>query len=94
MPGIFTSATANRAGIKTDAAGTLGKHLAMHKMASGQDFWQSGKDGFSSGQQGMLSDMEAMSDIAAREAFSFPPARDGVTIGAARKLTTARIESR
>lgn len=64
--------------------------MPMHKAATGQDFEESGQAGFSCGQQGMLSDMVPISDIDA----SPIAALDGIAIGAVRRPTIARIESR
>lgn len=72
-----------------------GKHFAMHRTASGQDFEQSGKAGFSSGQHGIPSGIEAVSDMPAIDASSIAAATlDGVAIGAVRRPKIARIESR
>jgi hypothetical protein len=83
-----------RAGSVADTAGEPGKHLAIHKVAIGQDFEQSGKVGFWSGQHGMLSDMEAISDMAVIDASSITAAPHGIAIGTVRRPTTDRIESR
>jgi hypothetical protein len=88
------SATANRMMIYADAAGALGKHLARHRIASGQDFAQSGRTGFSCGQQGMPSAAATISDISAADASSIAPAPDDVIIGEVRRPTIARIESK
>jgi hypothetical protein len=80
--------------MKAAAAGPFGKHLAMHKMASGHDFWQSGKAGFWCGQQGIPSAMDAISDIPVANASSTGPALDRIIIEAARRLTIERIESK
>ncbi|MBN8901796.1 MAG: hypothetical protein J0H57_12240 [Rhodospirillales bacterium] len=83
-----------RAGKAAEKVGATGKHFAAHRSASGQDFEQSGKAGFSLGQHGMASDMEAVSDMPAIGASSIATALDGVAIGAVRRPTIARIESR
>jgi hypothetical protein len=83
-----------RTGITVERAGVPGKHFAMHRIASGQDFEQSGKAGFSPGQHGMPSGIEAVSGVPAIDASSIAIALDGVTIGAVRRPTIARIESR
>lgn len=81
--------------MKADAGREPGRQLAMHKTASGQDFEQSGSAGFSFGQQGMLSDIvEAISDVAAIGSDAIAIADDGTTVGAIKRLKTARIESR
>ena len=72
----------------------LEKHFAKHKVAKGQDLWQSGAGCFWSAQQGMLSGMDAISAIAAIGSAFIIAAADGVTIGAVRRPATARIESR
>lgn len=66
----------------------------MHRIASGQDFAQSGKAGFSSGQHGMPSGIETVSDMPTIDASSIATALDGVTIGAVKRPTIARIESK
>jgi hypothetical protein len=75
------------------AAAEFGKHFARHKVAKGQDCWQSGCGCFCGGQQGMPSAMLAMSSVAV---IDTPPiaAADGVTIGTVRRLRIARIESK
>jgi hypothetical protein len=83
-----------RVGMTAETAGTAGKHFAMHRTASGQNFEQSGKAGFSSGQHGIPSGIEAVSDMLAIDASSIAATLDGVTIGAVRRPTIARIESR
>lgn len=89
------SAVAKRARTEAATAGAPGKHLAPHATDSGQDdFGQSGGQGFWSGQQGMPCDTEARSDIAAIGPDSIALATDGVTVGAIKKLTIAKIESR
>jgi hypothetical protein len=85
---------AKRTGNTIEAAGALGKHLAKHKIASGQDFWQSGKAGFSWGQQGIPSAMDAVSDISAEDASSIGATLNRITIEVVRRLTTVRIESK
>jgi hypothetical protein len=85
---------AKRTGNTTEAAGALGKHLARHRTASGQAFWQSGNAGFSWGQQGIPSAMDAVSDISAMDASSIGTALDRITIEAVRRLTIVRIESK
>ena len=92
--GVFTSATAVLSGMPAEAVGAPGKHFAMHKTAIGQAFAQSGKAGFSSGQHGMPSDMAAISDMPAIDASSIAAAFDGVAIGAVRRPTIARTESK
>lgn len=92
--GVFTSTTAVQTGMTAEAVGALGKHFAMHKTAIGQDFAQSGKTGFSSGQHGMPSGMAAISDMASVDASSTAAAFDGLAIGAVRRPTIARIESK
>lgn len=64
--------------------------MPMHKAASGQAFEQSGQAGSLCGQQGMLSDVDAAWDLDA----SPIAALDGIAIGAVRRPTIARIESR
>jgi hypothetical protein len=96
--GVFTSRTATRIGTNADAVGVPG-NPPMHKTASGHDFAQPGTVGFPSGQQGMPSGMDvisidAISDIADADAPSNAAARNGITVGAVRRPTTARIESR
>jgi hypothetical protein len=66
----------------------------MHKSAIGQDFEQSGGAGFWSEQQGMPSGIDAIPDIAAIVASPIAAALDGMAIGAVRRPTIARIESR
>jgi len=75
------------------AAGPFGKHFTRHKVAKGQDCWQSGFGCFCGGQQGMPSAMLAIPSIAV---IGAPPiaAADGVAIGAVRRLRIARTESR
>ncbi len=89
LPGAITSATYNRASVVGTAVETPGKHLAKHKAARGHDFWQSGW--LWSGQP---EGMEAMCAIATAGSTAIVAAADGVTIGAVRMLTTAKIESR
>jgi len=91
---VFTSATKTRAGMTTETAGTAGKHFARHRIANGQDFAQPGSEGFSLGQQGMSSGTDAIPDMPAIDASSIATALDGATIGAVRRPTIARIESR
>lgn len=74
--------------------GDTEEHFAMHVAISGQAFWQSGMTGFSGGQHGMPSGMEVISDISAMDASSIAAALDGAAIGAVRRPTTARAESR
>lgn len=83
-----------RAGMTAEMTGAPGKHFAMHRTASGQDFEQSGMAGFSSGQHGIPSGIEAVSAMPAIDAFSIAATLDGVTIGAVRRPTIARIENR
>lgn len=70
------------------------KHMNLHIAISGQAFWQSGMTGLSGGQHGMSSGMEVISDISAMDASSIAAALDGAAIGAVRRPTTARAESR
>ncbi len=73
----------------------LGKHLAMHTVARGQDFRQSGSCCLWSEGHGMSSDMDAISAIVvAIGPATIIAAADGVTIGVDRRLKTARIVSR
>ena len=92
LPGAITSATYNWASVVGTAVDTPGKHLAKHKAARGQDFWQSGW--LWPGQPDGMSGMEAMCAIAAAGSRAIVAAADGATIGAVRMLTTAKIESR
>jgi hypothetical protein len=86
---------ANRTGNTTEAAGALGKHLAKHRTANGQDLAQSGRAGFCCGQQGIASAMlPPISDISAVGASSVTIAPRVVIIGPVRRLTTAMIESK
>ena len=94
LPGTIRSAADNRVSVIAAVVDALGKHLATHKVASGQDFWQSGNGCFWSEGHGMPSDIDAISTIVAAESTTIIIAADGVTIGAVRRLTTARIESR
>ena len=92
--GVITLAEDNRVGVTAAVVDALGKHFATHTIAKGQDFWQSGNGWFWPGQSGMPSGMDAMSAIVATGSTAIVTAADGVTIGAVRRLTTARMESR
>lgn len=94
LPGGITSAADSRVNVIPPLVDALGKHLATHKAARGQDFWQSGTDFLWSDGHGMPSDMDAISAIVATGSTTIVIPTDGVTIGAVRRLTTARIESR
>ncbi|WP_137935367.1 hypothetical protein [Mesorhizobium comanense] len=76
------------------AVDALGKHLAKHRAARGQDFWQSGTGCLCFEGHGMPSGMDAMSAIVAAGTTTICAAADGVTIGAVRRLTIAKIVSR
>ncbi|MER8444641.1 hypothetical protein NKH52_15690 [Mesorhizobium sp. M1066] len=89
----MASAVDNQVSVIAEGA-ALGKHLATHKAARGQEFWQSGNGCFWSEGHGIPSDMDAISAIVAVESTTIVIAADGNTIGAVRMLTTARIESR
>ncbi|CCV08360.1 conserved hypothetical protein [Mesorhizobium metallidurans STM 2683] len=72
------------------AVDALGRHLATHRVAGGQDFWQSGSCCLWSEGHGIPS---AISAIVAVGSTTIIIAADGVTIGAVRRLTTAMIDS-
>jgi len=78
------------------AAGPLGKHFTRHKVAKGQDCWQSGCGCFCGGQQGMSAAMPAMPPMPSIAVIGAAPmaAADGAAIGAVRRLRIARTESR
>lgn len=95
LPGAITSVADNRVSVIATVVDTLGKHLAKHKVARGQDFWQSGIDCLWSEGHGMPSGMDAIpSIVVATGSTTIMAAADGVTIGAVTRLTTARIASR
>lgn len=94
LPGAITSAANDRVSVIAAVVDALGKHLATHNVARGQDFWQSGTDCRWSDGHGMPSDIDAISTIVATGSTTIVIAADGVTIGAVRRLTTASIESR
>jgi hypothetical protein len=95
LPGAITSATDNGVSVIAAIINALGKHLAIHKVARGQDFWQSGSCCLWSEGHGMASAMDAISAIVvAIGSTTVIAAADGVTIGVARRLKTARIVSR
>ncbi|MCV3208350.1 hypothetical protein OHD62_28330 [Mesorhizobium sp. YC-39] len=91
--GAITSAADNRVSVMAAVVDALEKHLAKHKVARGQDFWQSDTGCFWSEGHGMPSGMDAISAIVAIGSTTIIAAADGVTIGAVRRLTTASIES-
>lgn len=93
LPGAITSDADDRVSVIAPVADALEKHLAKHKAARGQDFWQSGRGCLWSEGHGMPSDMDAIAAIVAAGSTTIIAA-DGVTIGAVRILTTARIESK
>ncbi len=88
------SAADDRDRVNAAVAGALGKHLAAHKVARGQDFWQSGTECFWSGQQGMPSGMDAIPTISVIGSAVAIAAADGVIVGAVKRLAIARIERR
>lgn len=95
LPGGITSTADNRVNMIAAVVDALGKHLATHNVARGQDFWQSGSCCLWSEGHGMPSGMDAISAIVvAVGSTTIMAAADGVTIGAVRRLTRARIVSR
>ncbi|MEW6629513.1 MAG: hypothetical protein AB1440_01465 [Pseudomonadota bacterium] len=72
----------------------LGKHLAQHKVAKGQDLWQSGGCCLWFEGQGIPSGMDSIwAIVVAVGLATFMAAADGVTIGAETRLKTASTAS-
>jgi len=88
------SITPNRTGIKTEAAGAVGKPNTMQRTANGQDWRQSGKLGFWSGQHCMPSGIATTSSAVAIRADAPVAAADGDANGATSRLAITMIESR
>lgn len=94
LPAAITSAADNQVGEIAAVVDALGKHLAIHKVARGRDFWQSGNCCLWPEGHGMPSDKDAISAIVvATGSATIIAAADGVTIGTVRRLKTAKTSA-